>query len=69
MGQGLCGLGRYPSSLTDLEWDGGRLVIAEAKPRTPAVKVLPWRWVVERTFGWLLQFPFSATLGEPSAHC
>jgi len=20
---------------------------------TPAFKVLPWRWVVERTFGWL----------------
>jgi transposase len=44
---------RYTSDLTDEEWKIVKPLFVSELPGQKGFQVLPRRWVVERTFGWL----------------
>lgn len=46
--------GEYAGKLVDWAATNLQRVLSVVKrPRQSGFKVLPWRWIVERTFGWL----------------
>ncbi len=48
---------RYPTDLTDEEWARIEPFLPDKRSDTaPAFEVLPRRWVVERTFGWMTRW-------------
>lgn len=45
--------GGYAGKLVDFVSDAYNVILEIVKRNSKEFKVLPWRWIVERTFGWL----------------
>ena len=43
----------FPGKLVDFVEDAYGVILEIVKRNSKEFKVLPWRWIVERTFGWL----------------